>query len=109
MPNGFEDRTHTADLKITPNGKFLYGTNRGHDSIACYSIGKTGKLKLIEIIPSRGKGPQNLAIAPDGRHLYCANMPGNNLATFRIGEAGKLKAVGKPIEVTMPSCIMIAE
>ena len=109
LPQGFEGRTYTADLKITPNGKFLYGTNRGHDSIAGYSIGKDGKLKLIEIIESRGKGPQNLAIAPDGRHLFCANMPGNNLVTFRIGETGKLKSVGKPIELAMPSCIMIAD
>ena len=109
LPEGYNDRTHTADLKITPNGRFLYGTNRGHDSIAGYQIGKDGKLKLIEIISSQGKGPQNLAIAPDGRHLFCANMPGNNLITFRIGEAGKLRAVGKPFEITMPSCIMIAD
>ncbi|MFT6617782.1 MAG: 6-phosphogluconolactonase [Limisphaerales bacterium] len=109
LPKAYEGRTHTADLKITPNGKFLFGTNRGHDSIASYRIGKDGKLKLIEITPSLGKGPQNLAVAPDGRHLFCANMPGNNLVTFRIGETGKLEAVGKPIEVTMPSCIMIAE
>lgn len=109
LPKNHEGRTHTADLKITPNGKYLYGTNRGHDSIAGYRIGNDGKLKLIEITPSLGKGPQNLAVAPDGRHLFCANMPGNNLVTFRIGEAGKLKAVGKPIEVAMPSCIMIAE
>ncbi|MBG87845.1 MAG: 6-phosphogluconolactonase [Verrucomicrobiales bacterium] len=109
LPKDFGGRTHTADLKITPNGKFLYGTNRGHDSIGGYQISKDGKLKLIEIIPSLGKGPQNLAIAPDGRHLFCANMPGNSLVTFRVGEAGKLKKVGKTIEVTMPSCIMIAE
>lgn len=108
LPEGFEGRTHTADLKITPDGKFLYGTNRGHDSIAAYSIAEDGKLTLIEIIPSLGKGPQNLAIAPGGRQLLCANMPGNNVVVFEIDpETGKLSAAGEPIEVPMASCIMI--
>jgi 6-phosphogluconolactonase len=109
LPKDFEGVSHTADVKITPDGRFLYGTNRGHDSIAAYAIGKDGRLTLIEIAPSLGKGPQNLAIAPDGRHLFCANMPGNNLAAFRVGKDGRLRQVGKPIEIKSPSCIMIAE
>ncbi|MFT5467640.1 MAG: 6-phosphogluconolactonase [Verrucomicrobiales bacterium] len=109
LPEDFEGRTNTADLKITPDGKFLYGTNRGHDSIAAYSIGEDGKLTLIEIIPSLGKGPQNLAISPGGQQLLCANMPGNNVVVFKIdSKTGKLAAIGEPVEIPMPSCIMIA-
>jgi 6-phosphogluconolactonase len=95
-------------VKVTPNGRFLYGTNRGHDSIAAYRIGGDGRLSLIGIEPSLGKGPQNLAITPDGRLLLCANMPGNNVAVFRIdGESGRLKSAGKPISITSPSCIRL--
>ena len=108
VPPDFKGTSHCADLKITPNGRFLYGTNRGHDSIAAYRIGDDGKLTLIGIEPSLGKGPQNLAIMPGGELLLCANMPGNNVATFRIdSQTGGLKPVGEPIAITSPSCIMV--
>lgn len=108
LPPDYDKTTHTADLKITPDGKFLYGTNRGHDSIACYRIGDDGKLALIEIVPSLGKGPQNLAITPDGKWLLCANMPGKNVAVFGIDAAsGKLKAAREPVEQASPACIML--
>jgi len=110
LPADYDGVTHTADLKITPNGKYLYGTNRGHDSIAGYKIAEDGTLTLIEITPSLGKGPQNLAIPKSGSVLLCANMPGNNVATFRIdAETGKLTASGTPVEVTGASCIRILE
>lgn len=108
LPEGFDGKSYCADLKITPNGKFLYGTNRGHDSIAIYRIGGDGALTRTGIEPSLGKGPQNLLITPDGKWLLCANMPGNNLAVFAIdAETGALKAVGDPIEVVSPSCIRL--
>lgn len=106
LPADFDGVSHCADLKITPDGKFLYGTNRGHDSVAIYSIGNDGRLSLVKIEPSLGKGPQNLFITPDGQWLLCANMPGNNLIVFRIdGSTGKLTAHGEPISIKMPSCI----
>lgn len=108
LPDDFEGTSHTADLKITPNGKFLYGTNRGHDSIAIYRLAKNGGMKRIGIEPSLGKGPQNLLITPDGGLLLCANMPGNNVVVFRINKkTGALKAVGKPVSVPKPSCIRL--
>jgi 6-phosphogluconolactonase len=108
LPSDFDGTSYCADLKITPNGKFLYGTNRGHDSIAAYRIADDGQLTLIEITHSLGKGPQNLAITPDGLLLLCANMPGNNVVNFRINaDDGKLTSVGSPIEVSGPSCIRI--
>lgn len=106
LPDDFEGVTHCADLKITPDGRFLYGTNRGHDSIAIYSIAEDGRLSLVNIEPSLGKGPQNLFITPDGNWLLCANMPGNNLIVFRIdSKTGQLKAHGDPVSIKMPSCI----
>lgn len=108
LPEGFKGTSHCADVKITPDGRYLYGTNRGHDSIAAYRIGDDGRLSLVAIEPSLGKGPQNLAVTPDGAWLLCANMPGNNVAVFRIDAAtGRLKSAGDPVSQPSPSCIML--
>lgn len=108
LPEDFEGSSHCADLKFTPDGRFLYGTNRGHDSLAIFRVGENGALIRVGIVPSLGKGPQNLLVTPDGKWLLCANMPGNNLAVFRIdGESGNLSSAGAPLEIAMPSCIRI--
>lgn len=108
VPADFTGTSHCADLKITPDGRFLYGTNRGHDSIACYRIHEDGRLTLVAITPSLGKGPQNLLITPNSALLLCANMPGNNVAVFRIDSTnGQLQNVGAPIEMPSPSCIRL--
>jgi 6-phosphogluconolactonase len=108
LPAGFKGTSSCADVKGTPDGRHLYGTNRGHDSIACYRIGEDGRLSLVAIEPSRGKGPQSLAVTPDGRWLLCANMPGNTIAVFQIDpRTGGLKPAGDPGKQTGPSCIML--
>jgi len=108
LPEGFDGTTYCADVKITPNGQFLYGTNRGHDSIAVFEIGDDGRLTLIGTEPSLGQGPQNLAITPGGELLLCANMPDNNVVAFRIDpKTGGLKSVGEPISMPKPTCIML--
>lgn len=108
LPKDFTGTSHCADLKITPDGRYLYGTNRGHDSIAAYRIEDDGRLSLLAIEPSLGKGPQNLAITPDGEWLLCANMPGKNMAVFRIdAKTGRLKSAGEPTAQVDPSCIML--
>ncbi len=102
------EKNWTADLKITPDGKHLYATNRGHDSLACFRLGEDGQLTLLKIIPSGGKNPQNLAITPDGRWLLCANMAGNNVRVFLIEpETGTATPVGKPVRLPSPACILV--
>lgn len=106
VPENFDGESYTADLKMTPDGRFLYGTNRGHDSIAIFKIADDGQLSIVRIEPSLGQGPQNLLITPDGRWLMCANMPGNNVAIFSIdANTGVLKSAGDPVRIPMPSCI----
>lgn len=108
VPKDFKGKSYCADVKVSPDGRFLYGTNRGHDSIAVYHIDGDGQLTLVTIDSSLGKGPQNLAITPGGELLLCANMPGNTVAVFRIhAESGRLISVGVPIPVPSPSCIRI--
>ncbi len=108
LPSDFQGKSACADVKITPDGRFLYGTNRGHDSLAAYKISDNGSLELIAIESSLGKGPQNLAITPSGDLVLCANMPGNNVVVFRVDQrSGRLLPAGPPIPITSPSCIMI--
>ena len=108
VPSDFTGKSFCADLKITPDGRHLYGTNRGHDSIACYRIADDGQLSLIEIVPSLGKGPQNLCITPDGGWLLCANLPGKNFFLFQSYTSScKLKASGTPVETPIPACIVL--
>ena len=108
LPGDFSGTSATADVRVTPDGRFLYATNRGHDSLAAFAIAADGRLALLEIVPSRGKGPQNLAITADGAWLLCANMPGDSLAVFRIEQAtGRLTPVGEPFAISAPSSIAI--
>ena len=109
LPTDFAGVSHCADLKITPNGRFLYGTNRGHDSIATYQIAADGRLSLISIEPSGANQPQNLAITADGGLLLCANMSGNQVNVFRINaQTGQITPTAEPVNLPLPSCIMMA-
>ena len=111
LPDDFDGTSYTADIKITPDGQYLYCSNRMHDSIAAYRIGDDGRLSLVDIQSSRGNFAQNLAITPDGSTLLCANMHGDttNIAVFCIdGASGKLEAQGEPVPLAEPSCIQIA-
>jgi len=115
LPGDFEGDSYTADTKVGPNGRFVYTTNRRHDSIAIYSVGDDGRLALVEMQPSLGTFAQNLAFTPDGGLLLCANMTdesearnGENLVVFRVDAAtGKLTPAGEPVRLANPSCIMI--
>lgn len=107
LPAGTTVTSHTADVKVTPDGRFLYGTNRGHDSITAFSIGDDGRLSLIGNTPSGCAWPQNLAITRDGKWLICANMNGNGVTVFAIDpNVGKVTQVGAPVPMPKPSCVM---
>ena len=107
LPEGFEGDNLCADLAITPDGRFLYGTNRGHDSIAAYRIGKGGLLEPIAITSSGGKSPQNLEITADGRWLLVANMSGENLAVLAIdSKTGRISKSATRYPIAHPACIL---
>jgi 6-phosphogluconolactonase len=108
LPEDFTGKSFCADVAITADGRFLYATNRGHDSIAVFRVAADGRLERLAIVPSRGGSPQNLALVPGGRLLLCANMTGGNVAVFGIApETGLLEPIGDPVAVTSPSCIRI--
>ncbi|MDQ1089269.1 6-phosphogluconolactonase [Siphonobacter sp. SORGH_AS 1065] len=109
VPADFKGTNICADIHISPDGKFLYGSNRGHDSIVCYSIdSSTGKLTLVEITPSGGKHPRNFAIDPSGRLVLVANRDTDNIVIFnRNAQTGKLTPTGKEISLSMPVCLKL--
>lgn len=107
LPEGFEGNNTTADIHVHPSGKFLYGSNRGHDSIAMFAVdAATGKLKPLGHQATEGKTPRNFGIDPTGAFLLAANQDTDNVVVFRIDAAtGKLEPTGQSIRVPMPVCI----
>jgi 6-phosphogluconolactonase len=88
-----------------PSGKFLYGSNRGHDTIAVFAIGADGKLKLLQNAPAEVKIPRNFNLDPTGRWLLACGQNSNDVAVHRVDEAtGKLTFTGQKIAVGSPVC-----
>ena len=107
LPAGWEGRNSTADIHIEPTGKFLYGSNRGHDSIVTYAIDpESGLLTYIAHTPTGGKTPRNFAIDPTGRYLLAANQDSNNVVVFTLdADTGALTPTGIEISVPKPVCL----
>ncbi|MGA2034341.1 MAG: lactonase family protein [Thermoguttaceae bacterium] len=109
LPPGFAGSNTTAEVAIHPSGKFLYGSNRGHDSIAIFAIdAAAGKLRSLGHEATQGKTPRHFAIDPSGRYLLAANQDGNSVVVFRIdADSGRLQATGSRIAVPSPVCIVV--
>ena len=98
----------TADIHVSPDGRFLYGSNRGHDSIALFQIDMTtGALDPIGHEPSQGQTPRNFAISPGGNFLLAENQDSGTIRTFAIdSNNGQLNDTGHVLEIPAPVCIV---
>lgn len=109
LPADITDRAglSTAEIVAHPSGKFLYVSNRGHHSIAMFSVDEaTGKLAFLGVEPIRGKTPRNFVVDPTGRFLLAAGQDSNTVTVFAIDPAtGRLTFTGQSIDVPMPVCI----
>jgi 6-phosphogluconolactonase len=107
LPPDFQGKSYTAEVQVHPSGKFLYGSNRGHDSIAIFTVDTaTGKLTASGHQATLGKNPRNFAIDPTGTYLLAENQDSNSIVVFRIDPAtGGLVQVGEPSQIPMPVCI----
>lgn len=107
LPAGFEGRSHCADIHILSSGKFLYGSNRGHDSIVVFAVDQgTGGLTYIAHEPTLGASPRNFAIDPSGRFLLAANQRSDTIVAFSIDQdSGKLAPTGQVAPVPTPVCV----
>lgn len=111
LPQDFSGNNSTAEVVVHPSGKYLYGSNRGHDSIAVFAIDPSkGTLKPVEHVPTQGKVPRNFAIDPSGSYLFAANQNSASVVVFRIdGKTGRLSPAGKVLEVDSPVCVRFVE
>ena len=110
LPAGFTGENSTAEVEVDSRGRFLYGSNRGHDSIAVFRINPaSGALTLIAHTLTRGKEPRHFALDPTGRWLVAGNQNSNTLAVFRVDQTGgTLSPVGDLVSVGSPVCILFA-
>ena len=106
LPRDFSGTSYTAEVQVHPSGKFLYGSNRGHDSIAVFAIEANGSLRYIENTLTGGSTPRNFGISPDGKYLLAANQKSDNVVVFRIdSKSGRLTSTGHSLEVPSPVCV----
>lgn len=108
LPGEKQSGYSTAELVMRPDGKFLYGSNRGHDSIVVYSVDReTGKLQVVQHQATLGKTPRSFGIDPLGRWLLAANQSSDTIVVFAIDPAsGQLRAVGEPVAAPTPVSVV---
>ena len=107
LPDGLKKGYSTAEVVVHPSGKFLYGSNRGQDSIAIFTIdAASGKLTAAGHQAYKIKTPRNFAIDPTGTYLLAANQDGNSIVVFRVDPAtGALTPTGSEVPVSRPVCV----
>lgn len=107
LPKSFTGNNTSADIHVHPKGRFLYMSNRGHNSISVFEISNDGSIQLAHVQETGGKTPRNFMIEPKGEFMFVANQDSDNITLFRIDAAsGKLKPTGKPVPVPAPACVV---
>jgi 6-phosphogluconolactonase len=106
LPAGFRGISACAELEIHPNGRFLYASNRGHDSLAVFAIDPTtGRLSSVEFQSSGGKTPRNFAFDPSARWIILTNQDSSNAVVFQVdADSGRVTRTGDPVPVPSPFC-----
>jgi 6-phosphogluconolactonase len=107
LPAGFQGENTCADVQLAPSGRFVYASNRGHDSLVIYRIDqRTGRLGCVGHQSTQGKTPRNFGIDPAGRFLLVANQDSDTIVTFRIDpQTGTLEPTGHVAQVPTPVCV----
>ena len=101
------DASYTAEVQVHPSGKFLYGSNRGHDSLAIFAIDEfSGKLTEVGHQKTGGQTPRNFGIDPTGGYVLAANQASDTVVPFQVDqETGELKQIAEPLAVPAPVCV----
>jgi 6-phosphogluconolactonase len=107
LPEEFRGNNTCAEVQVSPSGKFVYGSNRGHDSIAVFAIDpSSGKLSFVEHQFTQGKAPRYFGIDPTGQWLLAANQDSNSIVVFHIdAKTGRLTPTGQVVEIGSPVCL----
>jgi 6-phosphogluconolactonase len=111
LPEDFKDANTAAEVQVHPSGRFVYGSNRGHNSIAVFAVdAKSGKLTFIEHQPTQGKTPRHFALSPSGNWLLAENQDSDNVVVFRVDpKSGRLTPTGQALELGSPSCSLFLD
>ncbi len=104
LPDGYDGGNICSDLHLTPDGRFLLASNRGHDSLACYRIQADGSLSFVERVSSGGRTPRNFAVDPSGAYVLVGNQDSDNITVFRLDLEGHLSQVSQ-MATGSPVCI----
>lgn len=107
LPSGYTGTSYTAEVVVHPSGKFLYGSNRGHDSICMFRVDEsTGQLTALGQESTQGKTPRNFALSRGGEWLFAENQASNTIVVFKVDpRSGTLTATGEKLEVPSPVCL----
>lgn len=110
LPEGFEASNTTAEIEVSADGKFVYGSNRGHDSIVVFARNAgSGKLTLVQHAPCGGKTPRHFKISPDGKWLLCGHQGSNTISVLpRDPASGKLGEAKQTVPAPSPICLLFA-
>jgi 6-phosphogluconolactonase len=111
LPKDFHGENAASEVAVHPSGKFVYGANRGHDSLAIFSVDPaSGKLTAEGHEPTQGKTPRHFAIDPKGAYLLAANQASDSVVVFRIDSTdGRLHATGQKLRIHQPVCVRYVE
>ncbi|OMF23481.1 hypothetical protein BK133_24125 [Paenibacillus sp. FSL H8-0548] len=109
LPAGFDGYNDAADIHLGPSGRYLYSSNRGHNSIAVFAVDQqSGELELVQHIDCGGEQPRNFVITQDGGYLLVANQKSGTVVVFAVDpESGRLTKTASSLEVPSPVCIKI--
>ncbi|MGA2254088.1 MAG: lactonase family protein [Thermoguttaceae bacterium] len=110
LPGDFGGENTGAEIQIHPSGRFIYGSNRGHNSIAIFAVdSETGKLHNLGYQSTLGKTPRHFALDPSGRYLLAANQDSGNVVVFRVDpRTGLLQPTGVSVSIPMPVCVVMS-
>lgn len=108
LPAGYTGESYCAEAAVSADGRFVYGSNRGHDSIVSFGVGADGGLSLIGHTPSGGHFPRHFLVLPDGKWLLAANQNSDNIVVMRIDEDGFPQPAGSEYKMPKPVCVRLA-
>jgi len=109
LPAGFAGENSGAEVHVSPNGRFVYTSNRGDNSLAVFAVDEaSGRLSLVQHISTQGKTPRNFALDPSGQVLLVANQNSNDVFLYRVDkQSGRLSATGQSVQVPSPMFVEI--
>ena len=111
LPEGFDGDNYCADVHVHPSGRWVYGSNRGHDSVAIFAVdGETGRIRALGHEPTGGNWPRDFAVDPDGSYLYAENQRSDSIVPFAIdNRSGHLTHLDVEVSLPNPVCMVFVE